>query len=186
MVTIGALWLPILLSSIAVWMASALFWMVSPHHKSDYVRFPDEEGVRRALAAQRLAPGQYSIPYSVSAKDLEDPEMVSKFEEGPVGIFTVAPSGVPAMGSKVAQSFLFYFLISTVVAYMASPTVDPGADYLAVFRVAGTVAWLAYGTAIVPDAIWFGRPWSGIVKGLLDALAYALLTAGFFGWLWPA
>ena len=44
MVTIGALWLPILLSSIAVWMASALFWMVSPHHKSDYVRFPDEEG----------------------------------------------------------------------------------------------------------------------------------------------
>ena len=186
MVTIGALWLPILLSSIAVWMASAFFWMVSPHHKSDYVRFPDEEGVRRALAAQRLAPGQYSIPYSVSAKDLEDPEMVSKFEEGPVGIFTVAPSGVPAMGSKVAQSFLFYFLISTVVAYMASRTVDPGADYLAVFRVAGTVAWLAYGTAIVPDAIWFGRPWSGIVKGLLDALAYALLTAGFFGWLWPA
>jgi hypothetical protein len=186
MVTIGALWLPILLSSIAVWVASALFWMVSPHHKSDFGKLPDEEEVRRALAAQRLAPGQYSIPYAVSPKDLEDPEMVSKFEEGPVGIFTVAPSGVPAMGSKVAQSFLFYFLISTVVAYMASRTVDPGADYLAVFRVAGTVAWLAHGTAIVPDAIWFGRPWSGIGKGLLDALAYGFLTAGFFGWLWPA
>jgi hypothetical protein len=186
MVTIGVLWLPILLSTIAVWMASALFWMVSPHHKSDFVKFPDEEGLRRALASQRLAPGQYSIPYSVSPKDLEDPEMVSKFEEGPVGIFTVAPSGLPAMGSKVAQSFVFCFLITTVVAYMVSRTVDPGADYLAVFRVAGTVAWLAHGTAIVPDAIWFGRPWSGVVKGLLDALAYGLLTAGFFSWLWPA
>ncbi len=54
------------------------------------------------------------------------------------------------------------------------------------FRVTGTVAWLAYGTATVPDAIWFGRPWSGIAKGLLDALVFGLLTAGFFGWLWPA
>ena len=99
---------------------------------------------------------------------------------------TVMPRGVPAMGSKIALSFVFYVLISTVVAYVASRTLDPGAGYLAVFRVAGTVAWLAYGTATVPHAIWFGRPWSGIVKGLLDALAYGLLTAGFFGWLWPA
>jgi hypothetical protein len=103
-----------------------------------------------------------------------------------VGFLTVMPRGVPAMGSKIALSFVFYLFISTVVAYVASRTLDPGAGYLAVFRVAGTVAWLAYGTATVPHAIWFGRPWSGIVKGLLDALAYGLLTAGFFGWLWPA
>jgi hypothetical protein len=90
------------------------------------------------------------------------------------------------MGSKIGLSFVFYLLISTVVAYLASRTLDAGEDYLAVFRVTGTVAWLAYGTATVPDAIWFGRPWSAIVKGLVDALVFALLTAGFFGWLWPA
>ncbi len=39
--------------------------------------------------------------------------------------------------------------------------------------------------ATVPDAIWFGRPWSAIGKNLFDALMYGLLTAGVFGWLWP-
>ena len=157
MVTIGALWLAILLSSIAVWVASAFFWMVMPHHTSDYAKLPDEDAVRRALTPQSLAPGQYNIPYAVSAKDLQDPDTARKFAEGPVGFLTVVPSGAPTMGSKIILSFVFYLLISTVVAYMASRTLDPGADYLAVFRVTGTVAWLAYGTATVPDAIWFGR-----------------------------
>ncbi len=186
MVTIGALWLAILLSAVAVWAASAINWMVMPHHKSDYAKLPDEDAARQALAPQGLVPGQYSIPYAVSMKDLQAAETLRKFEEGPVGFLTVVPSGVPTMGSKIGLSLVFYLVISTFVAYLASRMLDPGADYLAVFRVTGTVAWLAYGTAIVPDAIWFGRPWSAVVKGLLDALVYALLTAGFFGWWWPA
>ncbi len=186
MVTIGALWLPILLSAIAVWVASAIIWMVMPHHKSDFRKLPDEDAALQALAPQSLVPGQYSIPYAASPKDFQDPETVRKFETGPVGFLTVLPPGVPTMGSKITLSVVFYLVISIVVAYLASRTLDPGADYLAVFRVTGTVAWLAYGTATVPDAIWFGRPWSGIVKGLLDALVFGLLTAGFFGWLWPA
>ena len=186
MVTIGALWLPILLSAISVWAASALIWMVMPHHKSDYAKLPDEDAAREALTPQGLAPGLYNVPHIAAQGDLQNPEVVRKFEEGPVGFLTVLPRGVPAMGSKVVMSFVFYLFIGTVVAYMASRTLDPGEDYLAVFRVTGTVAWLAYGTATVPDAIWFGRPWSGIIKGLLDALVYGLLTAGLFGWLWPA
>ena len=186
MVTIGALWLPILLSTITVWVASTLFWRVMPHHKSDYAELLDEDVARRALTPQALIPGQYMIPHAVSHKDLQDPETTRRFEEGPVGFLTVVPSGAPTMGSKIMLSVVFYFVITIVVAYLASRTLDPGADYLAVFRVTGTVAWLAYGTATVPDAIWFGRPWSGIAKGLGDALVFGLLTAGFFGWLWPA
>ena len=49
MVTIGALWLPILLSAIAVWVASAIIWMAMPHHKSDWRKLPDEGAARRAL-----------------------------------------------------------------------------------------------------------------------------------------
>ncbi len=186
MVTIGALWLPILLSAVSVWVASAIIWMVMPHHKSDYGKFPDEDAVRQTLAPQNLAPGLYDVPHITSPSDLKDVELGRKFEEGPVGYFTAVPAGVPTMGSKILLSVVFYFVISVVVAYLAGRTFAQGEDYLAVFRITGTVAWLAYGTATVPDAIWFGRPWSQIGKGLLDALVYALLTAGFFGWLWPA
>jgi hypothetical protein len=72
------------------------------------------------------------------------------------------------------------------VAYLTGRTLSPGTEYLTVFRVAGTTAWLAYGAASVTDAIWFGRPWSSVVKTLIDALIYGMLTAGVFGWLWPA
>jgi hypothetical protein len=82
-------------------------------------------------------------------------------------------------------SLVYYLVISIFVAYLASRTLAPGAEYLSVFRLTGTVAWLAYGFAIFPDVIWFGRPWSFAFKNLFDALFYALLTAGMFGALWP-
>jgi hypothetical protein len=61
--------------------------------------------------------------------------------------------------------------------------VDPNASYLAVFRIAGTVTWVAYGVAYIQDSIWFGRPWSITMKSLMDALIYGLLVGGVFGWL---
>ena len=89
------------------------------------------------------------------------------------------------MGGKLIASFVSYVIIGIFVAYLASRTVAPGAEYLAVFRVTGTTAWLAHGFAGIHESIWFGRPWSTTVKHLADALLYALLTAGVFGWLWP-
>ena len=120
-----------------------------------------------------------------SPKDVEKAEVRKKFEEGPACFITVVSRGVPAMGPRVALSFVYYLVIGVMVAYVASRTLAPEADYLTVFRLTGTVAWLAYGTGIIPDAVWFGRPWSTVVKHLIDALAYGLLTAGVFGWLWP-
>jgi hypothetical protein len=61
----------------------------------------------------------------------------------------------------------------------------PGMDYLKVFQIAGTCAFMAYGFALVPEAIWFGRTWKSVAKGLLSALILGCLTAGTFGWLWP-
>ena len=64
MVTIGALWLPILLSAVFVFIASSVIWMILPHHKGDFQKLPDEEAARAAL--KNVAPGQYLIPYSSS------------------------------------------------------------------------------------------------------------------------
>ncbi|MFC2084226.1 hypothetical protein ACFLS9_04140 [Bacteroidota bacterium] len=185
MVTIVSLWLPILLSAVVVWIASFVVWTILPHHKSDFKSFPDEESTRNSLKPQNLSPGQYNIPHVPSRESLKDEEFRKKFEDGPVGFFTVLPSKLPDMGKPMVQSFLYFLIVGFIVAYIASRTISGTADYLAVFRVVGTVTWLAYGTGVVLDSIWFGRPWGFTIKHLLDSLFYGLLTAGIFGWLWP-
>lgn len=176
-----SLWLPIVGSAALVWFASAIVWMAMPWHKSDYAALPDEQAARDALKG--LGPGNYMVPYCVDPKDIEKPEVRRKFEEGPVAFITAAPAGVPKMAGRLVLSFAYYLLVGVMCAYMVSRTVGNPGDYLAVFRVAGTVAFIAYGVAFIQDSIWFSRPWSLTAKTFLDALIYALLTGGVFGWL---
>ena len=81
------------------------------------------------------------------------------------------------------MSFLYNVFVGILCAYFVSRTVAPDASYLAVFRVAGTTAFIAYGIAYIQDSIWFGRPWSLTAKTTFDSLLYALATGGAFGWL---
>ena len=168
-----------------MWIVSALIWTVLPHYKSEFRGLPNEEAARNALTPQNLPPGQYNIPHVSSPQNFEKADVRKKFEEGPACFITVVLSSVPAMGQRMVLSFVYYLVIGVVVAYVASRTLAPEAEYLTVFRLTGTVAWLAYGTGVIPDAVRFGRPWSAVAKHLIDALAYGLLTAGVFGWLWP-
>ncbi len=72
-----------------------------------------------------------------------------------------------------------------MVADVAGRVFGAGANYLQVFRIAGTAAFLAYAGAEPVRSIWRGRNWSSSVKMTIDGLVFALLTAGVFGWLWP-
>jgi hypothetical protein len=69
--------------------------------------------------------------------------------------------------------------------YVAGIVLAPGAPYLLVFRVTGTVAFAAYALALWQQVIWYGRSVGTTMKSTIDGLVYALLTAGAFGWLWP-
>jgi hypothetical protein len=40
--------------------------------------------------------------------------------------------------------------------------------------------------ALMQRSIWFAQRWSVTLKSMFDGLVYALVTAGTFGWLWPA
>ena len=40
-----------------------------------------------------------------------------------------------------------------------------------------------HSTDLQEESIWFGRSWSMTLKTFLDALIYAVLTGGVFGWL---
>ena len=183
--TLGSLWLAALLSGVGVWIMQFIVWVALPHHKSDYKRLPDEDEARRALTPQNLRPGQYNIPHVLTRADLAKPAVRSKFEEGPVGFLTVLPRGVPPMGKSLLLTLVFGISVSLLVAVLAGRALTPAAGFLEVFTVTGAMAWLAYGVAVVPDAIWFGRPWSAIGKQLFDALLFALVTGATFGWRWP-
>ena len=99
---------------------------------------------------------------------------------------TVFPNGPLAMGTQLVQWFVSCIVVGFFAAYLASRTVDPGADYLHVFRITGTVAFAGYGLALLQNSIWYRRNWAATLKSVADGLVYALLTAGVFGWLWPS
>lgn len=184
MVGIGALWMPIVVSALLVFVASFVAWVVLPHHKSDWKKLPDEEAVRKALARD-IPPGQYVVPYAADSKAMQSEDYRRKCEEGPAGILTMRRPGSPSLGKPLALSFLYYILVAVAVAYVTGRALPPGARYLEVFRIAGTTAMMAYAGALATDAIWFGRPWSATLKETADGIVYGLLTAGAFGWLWP-
>lgn len=184
MVTIAALWLPILLSAVVVFIASSVIHMVLKYHRSDYGKLPNEERLLGAIRTESLTPGLYAFPHAGSSA-MGSPEMIEKFKRGPVGMLTVMPSAPPAMPKYLAQWFLFTVVVGVFVAYVAGRTLAPGAEYLSVFRIAGTVAFLAYAGEEAVNSIWRGQRWSVTLKNSVDGLVYGLLTAGLFGWLWP-
>jgi hypothetical protein len=184
MVPLTALWLPILLAAVIVFVASSIMHMLLPYHRSDYQKLPDEDKLLAALRAAGLKRGLYVFPFCTH-KEMKSPAMIEKYNQGPVGMLTVFPSGPPAMPKFLAMWFVYCLVIGFFVAYLTGHTVAPGAHYRTVFRVAGTAAFLAYGVGQLVNSIWGGQPWNVTMKHVFDGLVYSLLTAGTFGWLWP-
>jgi hypothetical protein len=185
MVSLGSLWLPILVSAVLVFIASSIIHMVLKYHNKDYTRLPNEDAVRAAIRSGNPPPAQYVIPYCPDMKDMEKPEVKQKFIDGPVAVMNVMRPGVPVMGKYLMQWFVFILIVSLFIAYVAVHSLPVGAEYLRVFRIVGTTGLLAYGAGVVPSSIWMGKPWAITWKDLIDALVYGLVTAGTFGWLWP-
>jgi len=184
MVPLTALWLPILLSAVIIFVASSIIHMLLKYHNSEYHQLPDEDKSLAALRAMGLKRGTYVFPYCTH-KDMKSPASVEKYKQGPVGHMTIMPNGPPNMGKYLVQWFVYCLVIGLFVAYLTGRTLAPGTHYLTVFRVAGTAAFMAYGLGNLVNAIWKGQTWTATIKEVFDGLVYGLLTAGTFGWLWP-
>jgi hypothetical protein len=185
MVPITALWLPILLSAVIVFVFSSIIHMALPFHKSDYRKLPDEDKVADTLRSAGVTPGRvYVIPHC-TMKEMKSAEVQEKFKRGPVGFITIRPSGVPGMGKFLIQWFVYCIVVGIFVACVTASTQLPGTAYLRIFHLAAIVAFAGYSLALTQNAIFKGETWGVTFKYLLDGLIYALLTAGTFGWLWP-
>jgi hypothetical protein len=185
MVSLAALWLPVVLSTVLVFLASSVMHTVLRYHNRDYTKLPNEDAVRAAIRSGNAAPRQYIIPYAAEMSELRSTEMQQKFVEGPVAVLNIKPAGPISMGPSLVQWFVFTLVVSVITAYVASRTMAPGAGHVQVFRVVATVAWLGYAAGHIPEAIWMGKPWSVATKDVLDGLVYGLLTGAMFAWLWP-
>src|ERR1051325_2533181 len=155
-VGLGALWLPIVLSAVIVFVASSIAHMVLPYHKSDYKKLPNEDAASAALRG--TAPGMYIIPYCTH-EGMKSPEVLEKFKTGPVGTVLLRQPGQINMGKFLGMWFGFCLVV-------------------------GATAFMAYGVGNLANGIWKGEPWSVVMKEVVDGLIYAMLTAGTFGWLW--
>jgi hypothetical protein len=90
------------------------------------------------------------------------------------------------MATNLVLWFVYSLVVSLFAAYIASRALRPGASYLEVFRFVGTTAFLGYSLALAQHSIWYKRNWGTTARSVFDGLVYGLLTAGTFGWLWPA
>lgn len=183
MVPLSALWLPVLLSAVLVFVASNILWMALPFwHRRDYGKLPDEAGVLRALSAAKS--GMFIAP-SVDWGRLSADER-ARLQKGPMALILLRnPASQFSFGTALLSYFGYALVISIFVAYLTGRTMSPGSDYLSIHRVAGTAGMLGYAFGSIPYSVWYGRPWSATLKDIVDGLIYGLLIGGTFGWLWP-
>jgi hypothetical protein len=185
MTGLHALWLPILLSAVFVFLASSVIHMASPWHKGDYPKIPNEDKVLDALRPLAIPPGDYMVPRPSSREEVRSPEFAAKLRQGPVMMLTVLPNGPFSMGRNLGLWFAYCVVVEIFAAYIAGRALSTGAPYLHAFRFAGATAFVGYSLALWQMSIWYRRAWTTTIKATVDGLIYALLTGGVFGWLWP-
>lgn len=175
----------VMLAAGLVWLASAASWMALPHHRGEYRRVGDEAALRRALRALSLRRGQYLMPWLEDWDEVSTPEGRRRFVDGPVAFLTILPSRVPSIRRHLLLTLAYYMLVNTGIVVALAFALPPGADYRSVFAPAAVIGLLAHGSAVIPEAIWYGKPWVNVLRSLIDALAFALLGAGALAGTWP-
>lgn len=180
-----SLWLPILVSTVIVFLASWIIHTAPLWHKNDFPALPREDAVMNALRPFDIPPGDYMMPRCTSGADMKSPEFAEKLERGPVVFMTVMPSGRIQMGRSLLMWFIFCAVVGVFSAYVASRAHAPGTHYLRIFQLVGATAFVGYCLATWQEHIWFKRGLGHTMKRTFDGLIYGCLTAGTFGWLWP-
>ena len=183
---LAALWLPIVLSAVLVFLVSWVLHVFVPLHKGDMRKFPDEERMVAAIREQKVGPGDVFVPLPAVDGGVPEPR-----DEGAVRGGAGGPpqrSAPPAPGGWEGPR--------AAVPLLRGPgrprclrdvgaALGRGAAYGKVFQVAGTIAILAHAASYLQDSIWKGTPWKVTAKFVFDGVVYGLVTAGAFAGFWP-
>jgi hypothetical protein len=176
-----SLWLPIIVSGVALFFASWAAWMLLPHHKGEWKGLPNEEAFAKFVRETGVPAGQYHYPHPASPDDWKSEAFKERMRSGPNGHLTIW-AGPCNMGRNMLCTVLFFIVVNFVIAYLAGIALPPGAGFLTVFRFVGTAGILTYGSANILNGIWFGRT---IVTDIADGIAYGIITGLIFAAMWP-
>lgn len=178
---LAQLWLPILLSAVALFFASFVSWMVLGLHLKDWKNPPDEAKLTRALIESGLERGtSYMLPGCGDPTRMKDPAFQKRLAEGPNGIITVFDRN--DMGRNLVLTFVYFLVTSACLAYLGTIGLPRGTVFVTVFRFFAAAGLLTHLAAMVPQSVWFKNR---IVGHTIEAVAYALILGGIFGALWP-
>ena len=86
------LWLPVLLSAVAVFFASFVAWTILPHHKKDWRRLPDHDAFADAVKKLEIPPGQYLYPNVATNAEMKEEAYQQRFKDGPWGTLSIWPA----------------------------------------------------------------------------------------------
>lgn len=182
-----ALWLPILLSAVVVFVISSLIHMVFKWHASDYKGFANEDAVRDALRVGNPETGKrYVVPYCTDMKEMAGEAMQQKYAAGPNAMVVFGPNGQPKMGKQLGLWFLWALIVALAAGFIVAELImlHPWRARAAA-KLVGAFTFVAYGFGSVTESIWMYRSWASTAKYLLDAALYAVGSALVFYYLWP-
>lgn len=179
-----SLWLPILVSTIAMFFFSYLSWEVLGLHDKDWRKMDDEDKLMDCIRDMNIAEGNYQLPGGDSAKEMHTPEYQEKYKKGPRAVMSVLPQ--MNIGKSLAMTALFFLACNITFAYLANfalkPGTDPGADFLTVFRFVATITLMTCCASSLLNSVWFR---TRVVGHLIEAFCYCLIAGGIFAALWP-
>jgi hypothetical protein len=90
------------------------------------------------------------------------------------------------MGKSLGLWFVWTLVVASFASLVALHTIPLNGDAHMAAHVIALISFVMYGAGSVQDFIWMGKPFSSMMKYLLDALIYSVVTALSFMWLWPS
>ena len=175
------LWIPIVAAGLATHILSTLAWTVSPHHKQEYQKLPNEDEIQDALAAKNVTEGQFMFPFAQDGKEMNSDEYKAK--QGKCTGLLILWGKPVNMGIAIVQTLTFFMIVAFVIAYLASLALPKGDTFMHVFQFVTTAGLLAHCAGLFPGNFWFKHK---VALDLLDKAIYAVVTGLIFASLWPA
>lgn len=176
-----SLLLPLLLSAVALFFASFLSWMVLPIHVQDWRKLAREDELMNTVRSINPPPGSYMFPGWNTHAEMKGADYQKKCEAGPSGIITVFPN--VNMGINLGLTFLYFLVVSFLLAYLGTIALPAGSGFMDVFRFISTAAFMTFLAAILQHSIWFKNR---IVGHVIESVCYAAIAGAIFAAMWPA